>query len=521
MAPFTAERFQVASSLRATLLLAPILAFACSQEDTRFDTRSYTLRDVVGIGQYAVFVEQQSAQAYVVHATDPNKTPVRVKLESNPVVLAKRKGEHEHALVLCVGSEGSLSEAQSTAGLVVVSEQGAVRRFTWDGNPFDVLDQDASGDYAVLSQVTSGARLLRNANEVAFIRLDAESNSDEALRFVTLPAMPQGVVFSSGFKIAEEDRRLAVVAMEDRIGIVDLEHPAAAPAYVVLNTEPSQRLWPQQIIFDGNTSRIYVRAANADDIFSIRLAEREPPEGKLDFDIAVDIIAAGDNPTDLRTFALDGIQFLAIVADTSRTLELVDVATSRSTSVRLPEKYDRIHVYENSDDEGRPHALLWRAEHSALADVPLLDDAQALEQGLQEYPDLRWGIKEMVEVDSGTFVFIGDNGLSVLRSASNELSHYVSGNTRLQDGILDRERGRLWIAPSSQSRVAYLDFSQGSSGELNLDANIRQALLLPESGRLLTTHRTIDGYFSSIDVLSPSRSTTLSIRGFLLAGILD
>lgn len=503
-----------------------LLAVAgCESEYTALDRSQSLLPDVVPLEHHVVYTVHETAEAMIVDLLQPTALPTVVDLPTKPVVAARRKGEHAEALVLSLGSEGTLEEAQAPGGLTVLSEQGLLRSYGWEATPFDLLDQDASGSYAMLSRLGSGERLLRNTHEVAFVDLEASPEEAQAVRLLALPERPHGVVFSEGFRLGERERRLALVVMVNRVALVDMEDPNAEPAYILLNDSPEQDLAVEQVLFDVTAARVYLRCANVDDIFALRLAERESVEGKLDFDVAVDIIAAGDGPADMRTFQLEGTSYLAVVAEDNSRLVVVDVATSRVTSAPLPAAFNRLHVYEQEDEAGGtsgPMALLWKHLGSEVALVALAEDSQALERGVERMSDVDGRVQELVEIRPGTFVLVGDQVVRVLQPALGQQVSYETGRTvwTIGRGLLDKGRERLWVGPPRQSRVAYLDFVAGGSGELNLDAPIQQLLLLPELGRLVAIHSAADGYLSNIDLEHPSRGATQSVRGFLLAAAL-
>jgi len=517
----TTSRRDVVTGFGAAFLLG--LLSGCDGTDGRFTDRPQLLPTPVGVGTKLLLVDRNTA--LLLDAGSANPVPLRAPVLPNPTAVVARAQHAEQALILSAGVSGDGNALQVAGGLTLVSEDGTARTFPLGNNPFDVLKQQPAGRYVALLRSGVTTQLLQNANEMALVDLESEDSagSAAAVRLVTLPEAPRAVFFSDTFTLDGEDRPLALALTDNTAALFDLANPDAVPVLIQLNTEPMRPLYPRDVLFDAPNSKLYIRSAAADDIFSLRIVGREPSPNLAAFAVSIDIVAAGRGPSDMQLFEIDGINYLLVMAAGSNSAVLVDVSTSRTTSVRLPRSFDQARVHYTTDAAGvrTPHALLWDTESGALASLTLSFSAAALDRSLTALPNLPSSVVDAVPWTNGTVAFVGsEQHITLVDPAAGSVTPYNS-RERIVSGLLDEKRSLLWLAPSQQRRIAYLDLTSGATDDLLLDQEVQVATLVPGAARLAVVHDDELGHVTFVDLDAPSRSSSVGVRGFLAKGLFE
>jgi hypothetical protein len=113
-------------------------------------------------------------------------------------------------------------------------------------------------------------------------------------------------------------------------------------------------------------------------------------------------------------------------------------------------------------------------------------------------------------------------GVSLIDLAARTVSP-IRSSEELTEATFDPnpKRLRLWVGPSGQSYVSWLDLQTGDTQEVLLDAPIGQMVPMLSVGKIAILHDNDVGHITVIDAVKPERATARSARGFLISGLLD
>ncbi|MBN2717323.1 MAG: hypothetical protein JXX14_15830 [Deltaproteobacteria bacterium] len=477
----------------------------------------------VSMANRTVFINQNSNEAILLDSTMTSKgEAIRVDVPYAPIYMQRRNGAHNEVLILSKGHPGSRDSLQKSAALTLVNAHGRKTVFELGNNPFDTVIADPEGDYVFLMRQRMEDKLLENINEVAIISLNGNPDLDSTLVYRTLEGTPNQVFFSENFQIGGVPKKIACVASTDMLFIFDLEHLDRRPTSVYLGKNNSTAIHAEQIIFDGKTERIYVRSSSSDDIFSLKLTARVADEDRNDFATSIDIIGVGRHPSDMALYYESDNSKLFVVAEVSEESYIIDVATGKTIQIPFPGPIDRVHIFTRTTlgVESR-HALVWKTNATEFYVIDFFNVGEQLGKNIRLIGKSFQPAKALLSVFEGNKMLLmhAGIGLSVIDLDVETISPFASRQP-LYDSYLDRSRGRFWVAPNGQQRVAYVDISETATDDLILDKAVEAVVPVFDAGVLLVVHDSAVGYVTLIDVENPDRIHTRSIRGFLVENIL-
>jgi hypothetical protein len=114
----------------------------------------------------------------------------------------------------------------------------------------------------------------------------------------------------------------------------------------------------------------------------------------------------------------------------------------------------------------------------------------------------------------------GSEGVSLLDLEGRTISP-ITSNAVLTDALFDAARGQLWVAPQNQRFVGLLDLATGDTPEILLDAEVDKVVPMFDAGHVVILHQGSIGYLTVLDADRPTREYARSLRGFLVADLLD
>jgi hypothetical protein len=520
------------------LLALCSLGFGCGSRNKDLEKPIGLLDPPVAIGDQLVLVDKDNHQALMlsVSGAQLEAATTRVDLPREPRLAVRRNGtDNEEALILCKGQRASAKDMAEPAELAVLTAKGTLRHYIL-GNPFDTLVQSDDGQYAFLFKSTSAETLLDNPNEIAIVDLskDPKTQKMDAVRSRTLRSFgdsPLAVIFSPMMHIVNQDRRLAVVLSKTNVTLIDLFNLDRQETTVQLSEPGGQAVEPTQVMFSSDTSEIYVRGASSSDVFVFSLVPRDAGgstddtgEPHNDFKPSIDQLGVGGRPSDMTLYQADtGGRLLVLSADTQQA-SVVDASTSQVTSVKLPEAASRILLFKATsphDAQTAERALLYQPMASSLTFLDLADLEQRgtrnLEQLALEHP-----IAKLIPLlqEQRVLIIHDSGGVSLIDLAGRTVSP-IRSTAPLQDALFDADLHRLWVGPSGLDRVGWLDLLNGSTHEVLLDANIQTVVPMFKQKHVVILHDSTVGYATVLDAMSPSRETAKSVRGFLIADLLN
>jgi hypothetical protein len=501
------------------------VALGCSAQwgDERLLERHVLLAQGVEVGPSLMLVDHGASTALLLNVKDPQGTARAVSVRVDPVALQARNGDEGSGLVLSRGRAGDATARAEPAALTVVSSDGGIRVYNLGTNAFDHIHQSPDGSYLVLRRTTSGRHLVQSLYQVAVVALGKAPEEESAVSFIEPEGEPMDVVFSDKFSIAGVERRLAAVLSPSLITLIDLDHLEWNPTRVDLGTTQGEAVAPMQVVFDAQSERIFVRGDGGSDVFVLRLLPRTQKAKHSDFATAVDIVAAGRAPTDMALYDLDDRRFLIVTLPSNSTAMMVDVETSRTSTIVLPGPMNRVLTRKVATEVGNaPVALVWEDQGTELATVRLDLVGKQSEVAVQELASTRYPVNRMLEPEPGgkLLCLLNGRGLAIVDPAAGTVAPYAT-EIVLRDALVDAQRRRLWVAPPKQTRAAYVDIRDGATSEIKLDEPFVVPILMSRNGVLAVLHDDPLGYVTFVDVEEPSRDAAWSMRGFLTSRLLD
>ncbi len=520
-------------ALGASALLA-----GCGGRNADLDKPLSLLDTPLALDDQLVLVDTEGHRAFMldVTAAHPDPTPGEVALPVAPAAVFRRNGDSNEGLILCMGRRASGSEDAAPAVLVALSSKGKTREYTL-GNPFDSLVQSDDGRYAFLFKSGNAERLLDNQNEVAIVDLSKQPKDKDAVTLRTLRSYgdsPQSVVFSPSMSILGEQRRLAVVLSQTKVTLIDLDHLDRQETTVQLSDATGgSQVQPAQVEFNASAStpEIYVRGTGSSDVFVFALNERPggvqaPGESDLhnDFRPSIDQLGVGGHPSDMAIYGSDADARLLVLAADTQQAALVDVSTSQVTSVELPAAATNVLLFDAPsprDDQSAQRALLYAPGGTQLTFLDLADLEQRGSRNV-EVVSLDRPISKLIPLlDEKKVLVIHDaDGVSLVDLAARTVSP-IKANVVLSDAAFDASRHKLWVGPSGQPYVGVLDLQTGDTPEVLLDHGVKTLVPMFSRGKVVVLHDSTVGELTVLDAAKPSRDTAKTIRGFLVAGLLD
>jgi hypothetical protein len=514
-------------------LLPLVLAVACGGRKEFYED-AFELDRPIALDAQLLWVDADANEGYLLDVTD-DLGPAATTLALPHGFLSKhrRRGKHDEILVLCEGRRGTAKEDAVPAMLVAVQADGDTRQYEL-GNPFQILKQSSDGRYAFLLKDESATdRLLQNPNEVAIVDLDAKQDDGVTLRALTsFGDSPTDVGFSPPMRILEDDatqRRLAVALSATTVTLIDLDHLDRRETSVQLSVEAGA-VNPAQVLFSAQEPTMYVRGDSSDDVFVFHFDRR--PEGDdeeegahNDFRPSINQLVVGEGPVDMALYeGGDGGERLLVLARDSRELAIVDAASSRVAHVPLPTTQTNILLFQApapQDAEIAQRALLWSQSQTDVTFVDLEGVEERLDRNLTSVRLAAPVTRAVPMLDDGLVLFLhAAETVSLLDLAARTVSP-ISSSVSLSDAEFDATRRNLWVAPSDQPRVGYLDLDAKAPGEVLLDANVEAFVPLFAWGHVAVVHDDVFGHVTVLDVQDPSRESARAIRGFMLADVLD
>lgn len=510
------------SACWAAALLGSV--FGCGQADPEMGKQVTLLAPAV-TGSELVLVEPERSRSLWlgVGAGSPEAKVTERSVPEAPVLLEKRKGSDE-LLLLCQRPESE--NADSGGQLVVLGPDGIERSYEL-GARYNRITQSEDGRFAFLStrQTESAGTLYFNPDDVSIVDLDADpgKNNPSQRTLSSGGETLSGTFVSPELEIAGKKRRLGVILFESRLSILDLSHPGRAEwtAKLAGPDATGGGVGLEQALFAGQS--IYVRGRQARDVYVLGLGSKTP-EGAdgNDFGFSLNQPGAGQPTSDIELF--EGQLLLATTYTTA--LLAMDLGSSKLTTIELGTRATSIVPFVTVEQDGteRSQALLFEPGQRVVSFLELSGLTERKERNLETVvlPD---GIETVTELeDHRLLVTHSGTGLSVIDLLTRGVT-LIKSPVHLSQGsvLVDAEHDRVWLAATEQSRVGFFDLEGLQPREVVLDAPLQFAGLVEgtEGHKLVLTHASAFGYLTIVDAEEPKRQTAVSLRGYLVDGILD
>jgi hypothetical protein len=325
---------------RRFLMVAAALASlpACSDSSTEFWRPRNDLLPMVALDSSLVFVEKNSATAFLLDPADASLVPKLMPVGKKPTYAIKHKGS-DRLLVLSAGQRGSASQASVSPQLTIVDPQAETQLDPFPlATSFDILAQSDDGNFAILYHGPNGSSgdSLFDPNEMMVADFSANLAGAPTLGAKSIRSMggvPARIVFSPVYA-KNGIHRLAVVQSQNYLTVFDLLNPAQSEISLPLClASASCNYSVEDVVFDPSNFKLYVRAAGAKDIFQVSLAESA--DGTNDLGASLSMLGVGGQSTDMVLYGTGKDARLAALSPENRRLVIINPDTSNSASVTL------------------------------------------------------------------------------------------------------------------------------------------------------------------------------------------
>jgi hypothetical protein len=516
------------------LALGTMIGSACGERDSSLEGSIDLMDAPVALPGELVFIDKND-RAFLLDVSGSELSPEAkvVALPHAPKLAVRRNGKSKggEVLVLTGGRRASDAEKAEPATLTAIEHGGGIRKYTL-GNPFDRMEQSEDGRYVFMFKSGTSERLLDNPNEIAIVDLSKTPKQKDAINLRTLRSFedaPLSVVYSPPMSLLGETRRLAIVLSHSNVTLIDLDHISRRETTVQLSGVNDAKVEPAQVAFDPMLPKLYVRGSASNDVFVFNLSARpggtKGDDGDAqehnDFRPSIDQLGVGALPSDMSLYdSPSGSRLLVLSAS---SMQASVVSATAVTDVPLEAKASKVMVFDAPsprDHNAAPRALLYDDGGSTLQFLDLSDIEERGKRNL-EVVDLPNPIVKLVPMPGEQRVLVlHGQGVSLVDLAGRTVSP-LSSDRELDDAEFDAARHRLWVGPSGQSFVGWLDLTSGDTHELLLDESIGTLTPMFESNHVAIVHPSSVGYVTLIDAQDPTREKARSVRGFLIAGLLD
>jgi hypothetical protein len=331
-------------------------------------------------------------------------------------------------------------------------------------------------------------------------------------------------------QVLGEERRLALVLSHKNVTLIDLTHIERTETTVQLSSSTGTAVEPTQVMFDPALPKLYVRGAASQDVFVFTLDKRpggtSDPGDTLehnDFRPSIDQLGVGAPPSDMQLYTASTDNETRLLVLSADALRASVVSPTMVTDVTLQAHATHAMIFNGpspSDHNDANRALLYEDMGSALQFLDLADVEERGKRNLESV-DLDGPIVKLIEMPGEQRVLVlHAKGVSLVDLATRTVSP-LSSDQQLTDAEFDAQNHRLWVGPPGQSFVGWLELGSGDTHELLLDASISSLVPMFDSNQVAVIHDSPVGYVTVLDAKKPTREGARSVRGFLIAGLLD
>jgi hypothetical protein len=512
---------------RKVFALVLLLTAACGDQSDDVDQAVDVTGDPVALERQLLLIASNARRGFLLDVVNQKPSAATTQVELPVGALrAERRRAHDEGLVICAGRRDSAEERAAPATLTAIESSGKVRNYELGATPFDTLVQSDDGRYAVLYRTQQSAgRTLQNVNELVVVDLDRRPSEDGAVTSKT----PEGLahafehaLVSPALPIAGETRRLLVLLSAAELTLFDLNHLERRGTIVELAESQGRMPKPTQVLFGTDEPVLYVRGDDADDVFVFRLEARSGDATLNDFRPTLNPLGAGKTPRDMALFGSATDPQLFVVGRSAEA-RAIDPRSSKTQVVTLPGPADHIRLFQGAspkDTQVKTRALVYSDASPTLVFVDL--------DGVRDRPDrsiesleLTQPVTSVIEIDRPNALIMTHAKGVTLVDLEQRTATPIAANGQLEGALFDAETERLWVATQADTWVGTLHLTSGETGEILLDATVKNLVPFFAAGKLAVLHPSRLGYVTLLDTREPSRDHAVSIRGFFVAGILD
>ncbi len=458
---------------------------ACGARPSIYDASIGQVR-AYGLSESVVVVDDNAHRAVVLSAlTDQGLGRSALPLGKG-VLKAEASADGQRLFVLSRGDTTRKRESDEKPSLTVI-ENGAARIFPLE-SPHSGLSIDPLGRWVAIFAapvVTSApvqASFVENPNEIVLVDLTAPGETAVTPRTLrSFGGLPQRVSFTPQLLLPGGPRRLMVVETDQDVALLDLDNVRATPRRpeITVRLAGGTSAIPNRpggfVVDDGDPTRnddarLGIRLENSPNVVSLTLVAsalgattEDPSQVPNDFRADVNLADVGGIPGDIvfvRTNA--GLRLAAVVPSMKRAV-LVDLDTSVTTTVDLPEAYAKFALITNVvGGSGGDTALLYgsggargvafwslgRAAGQPYRSVEVISLATPVASVL-DVPPPRPELKILQGTTANSFY-----GLNLVTRTASPLTTLAAASL-----VVSRDGERLWAFERGRTSLAQVSLS--------------------------------------------------------------
>ena len=472
-------------------------------------------------------------------AAEPMVTTIPV---GRKPVTAVSSRDRDRLFVICHGAaEGEVRQSEVEEESLHLIDPGAGESSVYViGSPFTALAESESGRYAVLFFDRDVAGTNPNLFAVVDTTEPPSETNPEVRSIRTLGSIPLAVIVAEDIAVAGgagvQEKDFALILSRSYITLFDLENlsreeitvPLVIPEAgidvipieedVIISSDPA-----------GMNSRIILRSDNSSDIFSITFVGLDPG-GPLENDYRVSLnqlsvdVNPHDAPSDMEMFLDEGRQLVLVTTVTSDSFAVVDPETTMVTTISVEYDIENSMVF----DRGRSAVLYTMGQRMGYF-VDLRDIEDDRERGLREFP-FGGRLSSFVRVPQKDYVVMmlqeEPRKLFILDLVGQQMDLVNLYDSSLSTQFLMYPDGNhIMMSAHGKEEVWFIeDMSSFQIERIILDYPVYDVHMLDASsgsGKVVLDHDAGEGFLTFLDMNEPKRSTAVSIRGFLLQGVMN
>lgn len=506
----------------------------CDDRDPFFDrTSTHTTVDTVGLVD-GVALYDSGAQRYLMVAAEGDQRPVvtAIPVGSN-LAKAQPSTDRSSLYVLTRGvldRRRASDEAPALTVLGAGSTPGVRRSYTLPSS-LSGLSIDPLGTFVTVFASGSDGDFAQNPNELLVTRVQepASATNPTPVTIRSFGGRPQRLTYTPALGLPGGlPHRLLLVETSSDLGLVDLED-LTKPDITIRLSSSGGASTPAGVAFtDGaadnpTDARLAVRLANDRNVVVLDFLPSTEPSSPHAFRPFPNLVDVGGLPTDIRFVRTDGGLRLAALVPSTKSLTLVDPATSATTSVALGAAFDHLSVISDVVDASAATdvALVWSTSAASIAVVALGTSVGTPYRSIDRL-DLAEPVSAVLDVPAP------NQHLKILLGSSQRKIYVLDLKKRTVDSVetqsgaaiaVTDDGGRLTMLAQAQTRLAVVDLATVHPLNVNLERPIVSLFDIKklDGGRaLIATHSPGGGGLTILDALAPSLATSREAHGLFL-----
>ncbi len=415
-------------------------------------------------------------------------------------------------------------------------------------SPQSGLAIDPEGKYVVVYSTGASNAIVNNPNELIILDVTKPFDGSNAVPITlrSFGGIPKQILFSPPLLLPGGSKRLLVVATDQDISLLDLDHLDRPEITVRLTSGNSgTKVEPLQVIVDdgeadrNDDAHIAIRTANDSNIVVVTLGPVPAAEVEStpnDYRPVVNLVGLGSVPTDIRFVRTGAGLRLAALQPASRRATLVDLSTSATSDITMPASYGRMALVtqevSQQATEGVDVVLLWGGDSNASG-IGFWSLSKSLGQpyrAIEALAGVGSSVAEVLDVPKpnnmlkilmpSTAYNGGSSDIVVLNLETRTASPLLASTPSVRLTVSNDGR-RAWLYQPYTRNFASVDLTSFHPQNLVLDSPVDDLfdIASADGGRsLLALHAAGNLGATIFNALSPDEASAVEYVGILQGG---